>query len=143
MSGELILPPSGNDMVDSLRSLQIVADTIDTPNDKIAHVRRAIRALAAGSLLGKQMMVDGVTVYAANPDAQPDERVIYRNMLFIGRLNVFSYLLDDDIPVDSLTLNFDTPAVVGASQDDSSYFERLTMQVPVLAIDSCVLAEVA
>ncbi len=143
MSGEFILPSSGNDVVDSLRDLQIVADTMDEPDDKIAHIRLAIGLLAADALIGKQTMIDAAMVYAANPDAQPDELIIFRNMLFIGRLNVFSYLLDDDIPVDSLTLKFEKPAVVGASPDDSLQFERFSMQVPILAIDSCVMAEVA
>ena len=144
MAGELILPPTGNDLIDSLRGLQLVADQIDDPDRKIAHIKTAIGVIAAGQLIGKQMMVEAATIFARDPDHDPNERILFREgMLFIASLSVFSYMLDQDIPVDSLTLQFVSPDVLGVMPEEAPNFKALTFQVPILSIDSCMLAEVA
>ena len=143
MAGELLLPPSGNEIVDVLRGAQLVADTIDDPDAKIAHIKKTVGFLAANQLLGKQMLVDAATIYAQSPYETARDQFRFQGLLFVAKLEVFGYMLDDDIPVDSLTLNFDEPEVFGVSPEDSPSFKILTFQVPVLAIDRCVLTEAA
>ena len=75
MAGEFILPPTGNEMIDSLRGLQLVADQIDDPDRKIAHIKTAIGVIAAGQLIGKQM-VEAATIFAQDSDRAPDERIL-------------------------------------------------------------------
>jgi hypothetical protein len=64
-------------------------------------------------------------------------------MLFIASLGLFGYMIDQDLPVDSLTLQFVAPEVFGVPPEEVPKFKSLTFQVPVLAIDSCILAEAA
>lgn len=144
MAGEFILPTSGNEVIDNLRGLQLIADQIDDPDRKIAHVKTAIGILAAGQLIGKQMLVEAATIFAQDPDRDPNERILFgQGMLFIARLSVFSYMMDHDIPVDSMTLQFVSPEVFGVMPEEAPSFKALTFQVPILSIDSCILAEAA
>lgn len=143
MAGELLLPPTGNEIVDELRGIQLIADMIDDPDAKIRRVRNTVRLVAAHQLLGRQMMVDAATLYAHVPFEASNEQYRFEGLLFIAKLNIIGYMLDEDIPVDSLTLNFESPEVFGVSPEDNPSFEILTFQVPVLSIDRCLLAEAA
>jgi hypothetical protein len=144
MSGELLLPPTGNEIVDSLRGLQMVADSIDDRDAKVAHVKKTLQFIDAWQLLGKQMMVSSLMTFGKNPDQGDDIRTFFKDeMLFLGQLNTMTYMLDDNIPVDSLALAFDLPEVIGVAPEECERFRVLRLQVPILAIETCVLAEVA
>ncbi len=84
-------------------------------------------------------MVSAAQAFAKHPDYEPDDRILFdTELFFIGQLNQFGYIYDPDIPVDSLALNFIKPEVIGLSADESPAFKKLTLQVPVLSITSCV-----
>ncbi len=143
MAGEILLPPTGNEIVDVLRGAQLVADTIDDPDIKIAHIKKTVGFLAAGQLLGRQMLVDAATIFAHSPFEMAGDQYLFQGLLFVAKLQVYGYMLDEEIPVDSLTLNFNEPEVFGVAPEDSPSFKLLNFQVPVLAIDRCVLTEAA
>lgn len=136
--------PTGNGIIDELQGLQIVADTIDVIDRKIAHVRGAMGLLAAKTLLGRQFMISTAQVLGKDPDAEPDDRILYNDgLLFIAELDSFGYLVDHGIPIDSLALNFLHPEVFGIDDRTEQLIRGFTFQVPVLAIESCISAEAA
>ncbi len=144
MANQFNLQPTGNEIIDGLQGLQIVADHIDVIDKKIAHVKGAMGLLAARTLLGRQFMISTAQVLGKDPDAQPDDRILYSNgLLFIAELDSFGYLLDHGIPIDSLSLNFLHPEVIGIDDRTERLIRGFTFQVPVLAIESCISAEAA
>ena len=105
---------------------------------KVEHVREAVAALSIESLIGQQYFIDGVLVFARDPNAPPRTRTMFpQGMAFTGRLGVH-YLQDSDAPVDSLTVNFREPLVVDPDVAHCHEFKAQTFQVPVLTIDSHV-----
>ena len=141
MSSEFGLNPTGHEIIDALQGLQKVADNIDREEQKIAHIRRAIGLLSARTLLGGQFMVSALQVLAKDPDTAPDDRVLFdQNMVFIAELDSYGYLLDNGVPVDSLALNFLHPEIIGLDEIDERKMRDFTLQVPVLAIESCCTA---
>lgn len=139
MSSEFGLNPTGHEIIDALQGLQRVADNIDHVDKKIDHIRTAIANMAARTLLGRQFMVSSFQLLGKDPDNAPDERKLFdRNIVFVAELNSYGYLLDDDIPIDCLSLNFLHPEVIGLDDIDDRKMRTFTLQVPVLAIESCV-----
>lgn len=135
---------TGLEIIESLQGLQKVADTIHDPNTKIDRVRLGIGVLAAGTLLKHQFIVSSAQVIGREPDAPPSDIIMFSSgMFFIARLDSYGYLLDEDIPVDCLSLNFVEPEIIGADVRDARAMKPLTLQVPVLAIDSFRSAEAA
>lgn len=135
--------PTGFEPVDSLKGLQVIADKINDPSAKVAHVRKALKLMGAGALLEHQFMVGANEIWAKQPDEPSDLIHFTEGLLFIGQLDAFSYMLDPDVPIDSLSLNFTMPEVWGVASEDVEQFKALKFQVPVLAIDSYLSAEAA
>lgn len=135
---------TGLEIVDSLQGLQKIADTIPDVNIKLSRIRWGIGVLAAGSLLEHHYLVSSAQVIGREPDASPSDIIMFdRGMLFIAQLDSFGYLLDDDIPVDCLSLNFVEPEIFGADARDAKVMKPLIFQVPVRAIDLFCSAETA
>lgn len=144
MANQFNLQPTGNEIIDDLQGLQILADHISVIDQKIAHVKGVMNFLAAKTLLGRQFMISTAQVLGKDPDAGPDDRIVYNDgLLFIAELDSFGYILDHGIPIDSLSLNFLHPEVIGIDDRTERLIRGFTLQVPVLAIESCVSAEAA
>lgn len=135
--------PTGMDRVDSLKGLQLVADTYDNPEEKLTHIRNALGSMGAHDLLEHQFMVAAAEVWAR--PRFDSRRLIHfgEGFLFIAKLEAVGYLLDPHVPLDTLSLNFTDPEVWGIDEVDAPDFKVLKFQVPVLAIDSCMSAEAA
>jgi hypothetical protein len=141
MTGKESLPLlTGNDVVDSLQVLQVSTDIlVDDDMRKIEQVSKVIKAQRAGELLGHHLMVSSSLVLAKNPDSSPQSRTLFaKGLVFEGQLDSYEYLLDNGIPIDSLTLNFIEPSVFGVEPEDEPFFRSLRLQVPVLAISTCI-----
>lgn len=86
-------------------------------------------------------MVNTLQVLGKDPDSAPDDLLFYNsNITFVAKLGALRYLLDYDIPVDSLTLSFANPKVLGLDERDERKLRAFTFQVPVLAIEACISA---
>lgn len=136
-------PPTGVERVDSLKGLQPVVDTIDNPDEKISHIRNTLGIMGTHDLLEHQFMVGAAEVWAR--PRFDSRRLIHfgEGFLFIAKLEAVGYLLDPNVPLDTLSLNFSDPEVWGVDELDAPDFKTLKFQVPVLAIDSCMSAEAA
>lgn len=134
---------TGFEAVDSLKGLQVLADKIDDPTIKIEHVRKVLRLIGAPALLHRQFMVGANEVWASPAEASRDLLHFKDGFLFVGQLDEFGYMLDPDVPLDSLSLNFNQPEVWGVNSEEAERFKALTFQVPVLAIDSYFSTEAA
>jgi hypothetical protein len=135
------LQPTGNDLVDSLRDLQVFLDSIDDIDKKIVTLKQGIHIIKAADLLGGQFMVSTMQTFGHNLDESPDNYTLFESGLtFCADLDAFGYLKDDGIPVDTLTLDFTNPDVFEAISDEQAHkrFRALKLQVPVLAIDTCM-----
>jgi hypothetical protein len=136
---------TGNELIDTLQNVQRMANTFGDLDHKIDYVRRASGLLAAGSLIERQFMVSASTIVGIPPDSAPDERFIYANgLMFVGVLESYNYLVIDNEPkIDSLTLNFFNPDVLGVETDDVLVMKQLRLQVPILDIDTFIAADAA
>lgn len=141
MSAEFNYSPTGYDFFDSLKGLQKIASEIIDPDHKIERVRKTLGIVMASKQIEKQFMVISQRLFIKNPDESPDSLKLYdREFMFIGQLDTFSYMFDEDVPVDSLVLNFINNDVIGADEKVSKVLRTMTLQVPILALESCVEA---
>jgi hypothetical protein len=131
---------TGMETVDVIRGLQMTADQIDDPDAKIKHVRNVLQIVGAAELLGRPFMVDATEVWGKRPDTQRELIRFTDGLLFVGQLKAFGYMVDPDIPIDSLSLNFSAPEVLGVDLEDEFAFKSLSLQVPVLAVARCTAA---
>ena len=118
----------------------MTADQIDDPDAKIKHVRNMLQIVGAAELLGRPFMVDATEVWGKRPDTQRELIRFTDGLLFVGQLKAFGYMVDPDIPIDSLSLNFSAPEVLGVDLEDEFAFKSLSLQVPVLAVARCTAA---
>jgi len=109
--------------------------TSTTETQKFDIIKRATGQIATRTLLDKQFMVNTLQVLGQDPNSAPDDLLVYNsNITFVAKLGALRYLLDYDIPVDSLTLSFANPKVLGLDERDERKMRTFTFQVPVLAI---------
>jgi len=129
---------------ESLVGLQKMADSIGDPFQKVEQVKKALGFMAARKLLDHQYMVNANLVLASKADMPPMELLKFSDgLFFVGLLDAYSYMLDPDLPMDSLALNFKQPDVIGILPEEVEAFKSLQLRVPVLAIDTFVSAEAA
>ena len=146
---------SGNEIVDTIKGVQVMANGIANPERKLDYVRRTLRMTRIMELRGQELMVGAARTFLRRPDDAPDELIGFnRSFLFAGRLCNAGYLLDQTIPVDTLTLHFDEVEVLDITErpeqsvvmngtkmqfdmSDLPSFRRAVFEVPVLAIESC------
>jgi len=135
-----LFPPSGTDTIDQLKAVQHLADRNFSDIDKkLKYVQRATAAIGLRALLEHQFMIEADAAFGAHLDASPKTLMRFnQGLMFIGMLELPRYLYDEDVPLDSLTLDFVHPEVFGVSQDDAPAFHRLRLSVPVLAINTCI-----
>lgn len=141
MSEEFNYSPTGYDFFDSLKGLQKIANEIIDPEHKIERVRKTLGIVMARQQIEKQFMVSSQRLFIKYPDESPDSRKLCnRELMFIGKLDAFAYMLDKDVPIDSLVLNFINSEVIGVDEKASKVLRTLTLQVPILALESCMEA---
>lgn len=134
---------TGNIIIDELQGLQRVIDGYDDFEAKLERVRQGIHLVGAHSLLEQSCLVVAHQALGKSEDDAPEDRMLYQDgLMFTASLDAFSYLFDRDIPIDSLSCNFRTPDLLEAQQGpEVEAFQRLTLQVPVLAIETLVCVE--
>ncbi len=141
MYGDLEPISTGNSVIDDLRGLQMVVDQMDDPDLKIRRVRQGIELMPAFDLLEKQFYVTTAQTFTKHPNAPSSDRQLFtQEFILVGTLASFGYMLDQDVPVDSLVLNFKDSEVLGVNSHDSQVFRILTFQIPILAIEACIEA---
>ncbi len=154
-SGNGRLELTGNETVDALQGLQRLADNIDNPDKKLAFIRSRLPVTQAGKLLGTRLFVGASDIFMQEADKPSNQKVRFTDRLaFMGGLCQITYMLDEDIPVDSLTLVFEAPEVFTVIQNGQNQlsstsevqqfdtarqetFRSALFQVPVLEIDAC------
>lgn len=134
---------TGTLIIDALQGLQLKADQATEFNRKVAVVKEGLGLVAARQLIGREFWVSSVQAFGKRPDDEGYREYFKNEIFFMGRLASYTYLADPDVPVDSLAVNFIDPTVMGAEPDSYERIRQMTLQVPVLAIDSCHSAEAA
>jgi hypothetical protein len=135
---------TGHQLVDAIIGLQIIADNSDDPDAKLRYLRTGLATVNARQLITRQFLVSSFQAFVQGPDMSPDTRSFYDSgLFFIGKLDLYRYLLDEEVPVDSLLLDFVQPEVIGAAKSDLAQIKQWRIQVPILAIESCIDAEAA
>ena len=134
------LPETGDLTIDKLQQSQIMADLLPRPELKIAQITDTIHFIGA-VLLGNQLMISAHNFFIKEPDAPPQDRIFMPNeMLFVAELNSYNYMIDPDIPIDSLILDFENPEVFNVDPADATRIRQTSFQVPILAIETCMAA---
>lgn len=132
---------TGNETVDLLRGVQLTARHIADVDNRIAKVQSTLNFIGAERLIGRELLVRCAWALAHEQDqAQNDHLLVYQPMLFAGQLDEFAYVVDEDVPIDSLTLDFTQPTLIDACQDG---LKRIRLKVPILAITECITIEAA
>ncbi len=136
--------PTGIEAFDSLRGLQIVADKIDDPSAKLERVAKGVKLLGAGALLGHPYLVTAHEAYAGPLGQTGNMNMVRltREMTFISKLDGLHYLLDPDVPVDALTLNFAPPESWYTGPENVERFRDYQLQIPVLSLVAAMSAEI-
>lgn len=139
----------------ALCGLQMLADNLDGPERKLSFIRKRLQVIQAADILGARLLIGAGTLFMRGPDTPPDSRIKFSSRVaFMGECTQLTYMYDQDVPVDSLALVFEDPEVVSVTRSkvneadvelqvdlhDKAVFGRSTLQVPVLAIDSSVIA---
>lgn len=141
MPSPLEIPSTGNELLDELRGLQIMADGILEPDRKLAYVRQVLSLLPIDELLGRECYIDSSLVIAKSPEQDPNKRImINEGLQFLGRSVSYDYSRGYEAVVDFLTLDFSEPEIVKSEQPEIESLEAHIFQVPVLAFDTFAAA---
>jgi hypothetical protein len=131
---------TGNEIIDELQGAQIVLGSLDSIEKKVARFRHAMSMIHSTSILEKSCMVSTTIAFGRPFDGNPQNRYLFKEgLMFTGLLNEFSYLFDEDIPIDSLSCDFTRLDVLQAeTEQEKDFFRGLTLQVPILSIDTLI-----
>jgi len=135
-----LFPTSGTEIVDELKALQYLTDKRSlTPSQKFDRIRKGAATLALHELLARQFFVNADTVLGQHPDASPNTLQVFRHgMVFVGVLDASRYMYDEDVPLDSLMLDFVEPDILEIETEDIPHFKEMRLMIPVLAITTCL-----
>lgn len=148
---------TGNPIVDSLQGLQTEVCNRKSLEAKYGYLREALVDIPAASLLERNFTIGSGLVFGIDPRKAKEDRVLFNGMRFQGWLSRMTYMYDPEVPVDALMFNFLNPKIIStttvgdtlpnlaqAESDivrvesfDTARLRCLTLQVPVLAIESC------
>ena len=132
----------GIETFDSLKGLQGVVGAIRNPDEKLKRVADGVKLLGAGALLGHLYLVTAREAYVGPLGQTGDVTRLTREMTFISELDELRYLLDPDVPVDTLMLDFASPEAWYAGAEDIGPLRDCRLQVPVLSLATAVSAEI-
>lgn len=133
---------TGNEIIDELQGLQQVVDQFKTVDQKIDHIRKTIPSISTQHLIGQSFMISTSLAFGREADMSPDStRLFKEGMMFSGEIKLLDYLDYPNIPLDSLAVGVDTPAIFTRDPMEQEAFSRLCLRIPVLAIDTCVSLE--
>src|SRR6185437_9574939 len=118
--------------------LQKIAAEMNDLDTKVLRVRQGIQLIGASELLAKPCLVVATVALGRPEDGPPEDRLLYmQDLMFTASLESFGYLYDRDIPIDSLSCDFDQPDLFMAeSAEENAIFRRQRLQVPILAIQT-------
>jgi len=133
-------PQTGVPFLDTLQFAQPLLSQIEDAGTKRQRAMRTVERTDAKDMLGRYFRVDTLMAYGRRPEAQPGELILYTaRMRFVGCLAAFGYMLDSELPVDTLTLHFDDPVLADVAPSEQLLaFSQQQLRVPVLAIDGFV-----
>jgi hypothetical protein len=128
---------SATSVIDAVQSLQRMSANVDNTDARMRFIMRSFSHTGASGLLGRPLMIDSSLALGYDPDNAPDTRTLFqRGLLFSGVVSSYNYMVDERIPLNDLAICFEDTSLVrpgGAEQPVA-----LSLQVPVLAIRSCV-----
>ena len=136
MTADFYLPLLGNEALDSLREVQLVADNIDDFELKKAYLAKSVKEVSTENLLDEVFEVESAKVIGTLEALDRPRRFMFsEGMRFIGRAATYNYFVNPEEMIDYLTVTFTEPVVL-RPEVVAVDFELFTFQVPVLAIDS-------
>ncbi|MDL2363336.1 MAG: hypothetical protein QFB86_03070 [Patescibacteria group bacterium] len=139
MSHENRLPFSENEIIPRLRAVQEVFMKNDDPIKQTENTKVALAALDLDQLLGETLLIDSSLAFARRPDESLDTRMMYPSgFMFLGRLIGYAQLVDEDVPVNAVTVNFSNPDIITLPSEEAIGMRRLQLEIPVLAINTVV-----
>ncbi|GEM_PF-4263853 len=124
-------------VIDAVQSLQRMSANVDSTDARMRFIMRSFGHTGASNLLGRPLMIDSSLALGYGPDDAPDTRTLFRRgLLFSGVVASYNYMVDEGIPLNDLAICFEDTSLVepGGSEQPVT----LSLQVPVLAIRSCV-----
>jgi hypothetical protein len=136
--------PIGSDaeIIRRFRIAQEAANVYTDPDEKVRQAPVLLDSLDLFDLKGREFMADAALVFGRKPNYPPNVHKLFpTGFLFMGVLDNYGNLVDDDVPIDAITANFVNPEVVGVLPDEVPGFSRLTFEVPFLAFNSLVAIE--
>jgi hypothetical protein len=134
---------TGHEVVDGLRALQIAALAIDDTKARLHAIQSGVHKLRpAETLLGRRLIIDSGLVLAREPDSDPRSLIIFnKGLLFEAEAESLAMFVDDDIPLNDLTLDFSGPELIMTdTPEEAAYFRRLAFKVPVMGIANVIAA---
>jgi len=136
----LELPNTGDFTINSLQALQVLANRIPDTELRIGRTLKIASHVGALGLLDKECMLSTAMTYAAEPGEDSLSHMFPVPMIFSGKVANIRYLYSPETPVDSLALDVVSPRLFDDLSPEVEAFRQLTFQVPILAIQSCIVA---
>jgi hypothetical protein len=131
------MPPTGTPSIDLLQQAQLIADTMPTTKFKIEKMTETV-GFVGKTLLTRQLFCSARNFFGFT--ANEKELLCFEDeMMFMAQLDNFGYLADPSVPIDSLVLAFEKPEFLGIEPEHAPALRRLSLRVPVLAVDTCTV----
>ena len=135
------------DIIRGFRVVQEDANRVENSREKASRAMNTITALELDTLLGHQFMINSALALARPPEESEDSRILFpTGLLFIAKLCEFAQCRYEDVPVDAIVAKFVKPELVTFEPINvlkATQIGQLELEVPLLAIDSCVYADAA
>lgn len=134
------LGSTGHPVVDALQGIQLIADTYDHLDEKLAYIRLSIEkitGIGSCSLFGSGVYVTTCGLWLKEPE--PNLALRYYGDQFTLRAEVIgpTYMYDPDIPVDNLALKLRTIQPISVSPEHEAPLLERSCNAAVLSIMAC------
>lgn len=138
------LPFSPDEILPRLRSVEELHHRFADDPDRSSYEVQAIDALELGCLVGRQVFINSALAFARRPDQPVHTRLMFpTGFLILGQIVHYATLTDEEIPLDSVTVNLRNAEVIDIAPEEVAVFKKLEFEIPILAINSLVYAEAA
>jgi len=134
----------------SLQHLQVITQAINDPLQRERAVKQALRLTPLQEVVGKFFGVKTSLAIVDAEDLPRNKRRVYEQGLdFYGKASSVSYYRNNDVPVDSLVIDFnsvhtmidraDIEDEIDLSETIVEGCEMLSVRVPIMAIRACAI----
>jgi hypothetical protein len=130
---------TGNEIIDSLQNLQRHVDKLHTSAEKIECFKMARQPLGTHRLIGSSLMISTALAFGRGLDMPPDRLLKFgEGLMLTAKVERLDYVADPLLPLDSLILMVEEPSVFVEDPLETEAFSKLSLRIPILAIDTCV-----